>query len=545
MPRSRTSRSAPSARRLALAGVAAASLLATAGVVAPQQMLAASRPARRSAARQPVIRHVVEIMLENHTFDALFGHFPGADGIPANVEFPNPDTNYTATPLRPITAPANVGDTVDMDHNRAAEIMAMDYRPTQLAGGKGFFTGIVPSNSFAPGQAAWKMNYYTTFPYNGVASITNFPPSLLPNETALARDFALADRNFQPAIGPTQPNRIYAVAATAKGWISDTPPPHTLPIRTVFDELQAHGRSWEIYQGDYDGPPPTPEGAGFVTHWNPAWYTPILADKHLWSHVANTSAFLTALAQGRLPSFSFVVPTWLYSEHPPTDIELGDAWIGQLLQAIMHSPQWRSTAVFITYDEGGGEWDHVSPPIAFRYGYGTRTPMVVVSPWVRPGIIRATTTNMSILSFMQHLWHMPALNRLNARQNDLLGDFDFHQTPLAPITLPNVPPVTLEASGPGQNFAATPGAPYSIQVQAKNAGLSDVTSLSGPLSVTVVPPAGVPAPSVPAGLDLTDGQASFTMTFPVAGYYRLLLRGPDGSLGWVTIDNGVGNDSTP
>lgn len=526
--------------RTTLAAFATASLVA-AGVFHPF----GSSARTRAASNQPKIRHVIEIMLENHTFDALFGHFPGANGIPGNATFPNPSTDYAGTPVAPITAPGNVGDTVDMDHNRSAEIMAMDYRPAELAGGTGYYTGLVPSSAFAAGRSRWEMNYYTVFPYNGLASITNFPPSLLPNEWDLAEHLALADRNFQPAIGPTQPNRIYAVAATAAGWISDDPPPSTLPIQTIFNELQDHGRSWEIYQGDYDGPPPTPEGEGFVTHWNPAWYTPILQNQHLWSNVANTSAFGEALRNGTLPNFSFVVPTWPYSEHPPTDIQLGDAWIGQLVEAVMHSRYWHSTAIFITYDEGGGEWDHVSPPIAFRYGYGTRTPMVVISPWVRPRIMRATTTNMSILSFMQRLWGMPPLNRLNAMQNDLLSWFDFAGKPVQPISLPDVPRYTLQAAGPGQNFDPTAGVPYAISVQAKDMGLTDVTSLSGPLEVRVVGPTGVQAPSLPSDLGLADGAATFTVTFPADGYYRLLLSGPDGSRGWVTMDVGVSNDSMP
>ncbi|CAB1128074.1 Phosphoesterase [Candidatus Hydrogenisulfobacillus filiaventi] len=509
---------------------------------------AVPQPARasRPPAGHPPIRHVIEIMLENHTFDNLFGRFPGADGVPAGVKLPNPDTNYVAPPVSPAPAPANEGDTVDINHNRAAEIMMMDYRPPLLAGGRGYFRGFGPGNAFQPGAPGWKMNYYTTDPQNSLASITLFGPHNLPDEWFLARHFVLADRNFQPAIGPTQPNRIYAVAAAADGWISDSPPSQTLRIRTIFDQLSARGLSWRIYQGDYNGPPPAPEGQGFVTHWNPAWYTPILRNRHLWNHVRNTAALLPAIEGGHLPNFSFVVPTWLYSEHPPTDIRLGDAWLGQVVEAVMHSRYWDSTAIFVTYDEGGGYWDHVPPPLAFRYGYGTRTPLVIISPYVRPGVYSRTTTNISILAFMQHLWGLPPLNALNARSNDLMSAFDFRQRPLPPVSLPSVPPVTLEMAGPGENVVAVPGVPFTLTMKAKTPGLVTDTTLTGPVILTVTGPAGLKAPvSVPTSVGLQAGKGAFTAVFPVAGYYRITAQGPRGSRGWVTVDVGVGAGTAP
>ncbi len=526
------------------AGLATSALVAiVAGTGSAGQLVSDTSAASVPGGSAP-IKHVIEIMMENHTFDNLFGHFPGANGIPSGTKLPNPSSNYVDPAVAPIAAPANVGDTVDLNHNRSAEIMDMNYRPGLLAGGTGYFTGFTESNSFAPGTAGWKMDYYTVNPENSLASITTFSRSVIPNEWALASRYALADRNFQPAIGPTQPNRIYAVASSTAGWVSDSPPPKTLPLSTIFDQLESKNLSWKIYQGDYQAPPPAAEGAGFVTHWNPAWYTPVLKDKQLWSNVANTSAFAQDLANGNLPNFSFIVPTWLYSEHPPTDIQLGDAWLGQLVSEVMKSKYWSSTAIFITYDEGGGYWDHVSPPLAMRFGYGTRTPMVIVSPWVRPGIISRTTTNISILSFMQALWKMPPLNALNAKQYNLVSSFDFHQRPAPPLSLPDVPVYTLELSGQGQSFSALPGQPFAVTMEAKSVGLVDAASLSGPVSISVVPPAGVVEPAVQP-VDLVDGSASFSLTFPAAGYYRVLLNGPSGSVGWATFDVAVNDQSAP
>ena len=496
------------------------------------------------------IRHVVEIMLENHTYDNLFGNYPGTNGIPLHVELPNPNTNYTSPPVTPTMAGPNEGDSVDINHNRAAEIMMMDYRPQgPLSEGSGYYTGpLLPANVPSPSQSDqpnWRMNYFTADPQNSWASITEFGQSWLPNEWALAQHFTLADHNFQPAIGPTQPNRIYAIAASADKWISDSPPPKTLPIKTVFDQLSHHHLSWKIYQGDYNGPPPAQEGTGFVTHWNPAWYTPILQNKNMWANVQNTGQFITAVDNNQLPNFSFVVPAWLYSEHPPTDISLGDAWLGQVVTAIMNSPEWQSTAIFVTYDEGGGYWDHLPPPVVGQFGYGTRTPMVIISPWVHSKIFTPVTTNMSILSFMDRLWHIRPLNPLNARQNDLMAAFDFHQQPKAPIVLPLAPPYTLQIADPQENLSATPAQPITLQILAKTPGLTNATQLTGPLTLNVETPPGSGAVTMPNQITLNGGQAQVSVTFPSPGYYRIIAHGPDGSMGWATMDVGVSAATPP
>ena len=99
------------------------------------------------------------------------------------------------------------------------------------------------------------------------------------------------------------------------------------------------------------------------------------------------------------------------------------------MNAVAHSQYWDSTAIFVTYDEGGGFWDHVAP--SYASGYGTRTPMIIISPYARKGVFHEQTTNVSILSFMQQLWGLPPLTALNARQNDLMSAFNFGQAPLA------------------------------------------------------------------------------------------------------------------
>lgn len=434
------------------------------------------------------IRHVIEIMLENHTFANLF---------PAYVNVP-----ATRTRIVPVPATANEGDVQGgINNSRAAEIRAMDDQP-----GKGYL-----------------MDGYTKPPY-GVSAITTFGASFDPDLQYLAHGYEFGDRNFQPVIAPTRPNIMMALNGTAHGWYYNRRDPHPQAWHSIFDELTDYGQSWKIYLGV-----PT------WRHPRSSWYQ-LVPPGHR-ADVTTATRFYTDLASGGLPRFSFVRPGFGYSEEPREDITQGDAWLGQLVRAVARSRYWRSTAVFITYDEGGGFWDPLPPSVSS--GYGTRTPFVIISPWARPGIYRRTSTNVSILSFMQHLWGMPPLTRLNARQNDLASAFDFRQQALPRPQPPVVPSATIGFHGrslASEVRTVHPDHWLRIYLDAETRGLSLSAAISGPLTLTVLPPKRV---RVPDGLvrrtALVAGRAMVRMRFPAPGYYRIEASGPDGSVGWTTV----------
>jgi phospholipase C len=499
--------SAGAALLLAASGLAAAAALpASAGT---------SRPAGGSAGPTSPVKHVIEIMIENHTFDNLFGSFAGADGIPANVSMLNPNAYFDSEPsVSPVWATPNEGDVQGgINNSTVAEQMAMDYQP-----GRGYL-----------------MDHYTVFPQDGMSAITEFGPQFDPNQQYLAHTYELADHNFQPVIAPTQPNVMTALNGTDHGWVyNNLEPGATQPWNSIFDELTAHDRTWKIY---YALPPSVLDG----TIWDqiiPSGYA---------QDLTTATQFFTDLSDGNLPDFSFVRPGVGYSTEPPEDVEEGDAWIGQLVNAVAQSPYWNSTAIFITYDEGGGFWDHVAP--SYSNGYGTRTPMIIISPYARRGVFHQQTTNVSILSFMQHLWGLPPLTPLNARQNDLMGAFDFSQAPLPAPAVPAAPTDTLAFHGAtilNDIGTPSPGSSLAINLLAESGGLTQDISLNGPVQLTVTPPPGVAAPpNFPSSVTMTGGEASFTVKFPTAGYYRLAATGPGGSQGWVTVDVGVTPDTAP
>ncbi|HWG01822.1 MAG TPA: alkaline phosphatase family protein [Trebonia sp.] len=503
-------------KRFLVAGVVP--LLAVATAVTSAAAATAPPRGKPPAAGSPgsPIKHVIEIMIENHSFDNLFGGFPGADGIPANASFLNPSAYYDSAPdVSPVYATPNEGDVQGaINNSRVAEQMAMDYVP-----GKGY-----------------QMDHYTTFPQDGMSAITEFGPGFDPDEQYLASNFELADHNFQPVIAPTQPNVMAALNGTARDWYyNNLEPGSTPPWNSVFDELSAHNRSWKIY---YALPPSVLDG----TIWDQIIPSGDSAD------LTTGDQFFTDIAGGTLPDFSFVRPGVGYSTEPPEDIGQGDAWVGQLVNAVARSKYWDSTAIFVTYDESGGFWDHVAP--SYASGYGARTPMIIISPYARKQVFHQQTTNVSILSFMQDLWRLPPLTALNARQDNLMSAFDFRQPALAAPTMPVAPADTLAFHGSGGILTdiATPGVNGSlaINLEAETGGLSLDDTVNGPVKLTLTPPSGVSVPSsFPASETLVNGQVNFSVKFATAGYYRIEAQGPNGGVGWVTVDVGVNPNTAP
>ena len=516
-------------RRASISVWAAAVALTVAGSVAVAVAVAAGRPghavtsprlpgiphgARSGGAIRSPITHVVEIMLENHTFDDLFGSLPGADGIPAGTTLPNPNESYdSAAPVAPIVAGPNQGSVgPTLNNGRRVEYMAMDRQP----------------------NGRFAMDDYTEIPADGLASITTFPPSEDPNLQFLATHYALAQHNFQPEVAPTQPNVTSALAGDSDGWYFNNQAPAGDTYHTIFDELQAAGRSWKIFYGV----PPSLLAGSIWDQYQPAGAT---------DGLVGTDQFIADAAAGALPNFSFVRPGFGYSQESPEDLSQGDAWLGQLVHAVMSGPDWASTAIFLTYDEGGGFWDHVSPPQPDSAGYGTRTPLVVVSPYVRQGLISQTTTNLSVLSFTQRLFGLPTLDRANALAPSLLADFDFDRPAPAPQLPPVSPPDTLrmsEGSGYSLTYTARPGSTITVNLLANDAGLDQDSSLDEPVSLTATGPPNAAAATVPGSVQVSGGAASFKARFPTAGYWRIKATGPDGSLGWVTFAVGT-NAETP
>jgi phospholipase C len=200
---------------------------------------------------------------------------------------------------------------------------------------------------------------------------------------------------------------------------------------TIGDRLSAKHVSWAWYSGGWNDALAGHAGPLFQFHHQPFIYFANYADGSpaKAEHLKDEQDFLAALASGRLPAVSFVKPYGLDNEHPGyTDLVTGENHVAQLIDAVRASPHWNHTAIIITYDENGGFWDHVAPPVADRWGPGSRVPAIVISPFARKGHVdhhRYDTT--SILALIEHRWGLAPLSSRDAAADPLSGAFDFGQ----------------------------------------------------------------------------------------------------------------------
>ena len=299
--------------------------------------------------------------------------------------------------------------------------------------------------------------------------------SVVPTLWSLADTYAMSDMTFESGSTASWGSHIQLVAATLDGFVGDQPfhatpgtgcdshgeaywvasaggqqqlVPSCIPnkhgngpyrkspvpyVPTIMDSMEAARLPWHIYA-------PGKKNAGYGWAICPTFYECLggpQADK-----VRQPHDFARDAAKGTLPSLSLVIPYFNDSQHPGYSLIRGDNWIAQNVAAVMNGPDWDSTAIFITYDDCGCYYDPVRPP----EGAGIREPMLIVSPYAKAGFVDHTTAlHASLLAFTEHVFGLPPLNAEDANAYDYADAFDFGQSPLAPIELPQheVPPSSI------------------------------------------------------------------------------------------------------
>jgi phospholipase C len=277
----------------------------------------------------------------------------------------------------------------------------------------------------------------------------------------------MADRYFCSVLSQTFPNRFYLLAGTSFGHIrNDFPSGGTdYAQRTIFNVLDEAGISWKIYYGQF------PFALLFSYVRDPARA----------GHLVPVEQFMTDAHAGTLPHVSFVDPSFLASanvetdEHPPSNIQVGQAFVSSVVGAFLESPQWAHGALFLTYDEHGGYFDHVPPPPActpddtepmLESGdtpghfdrYGIRVPFVAVSPYARKHYVsHRVYDHTSILRFIETRFDLPALTRRDANADPLLRLFKLSRPAFA--TPPTLPPATIDPAQRDACNAAPPPSP--------------------------------------------------------------------------------------
>ena len=360
-------------------------------IIAPAGAAAAD-----SVAPKTPIRHFIVLMQENHSFDNYFGTYPGADGIP-------PGTCVPVDPSKgpePCVKPFHIGGRPiqDLDHNDSTGILSLN-------GGR--MDGFVKAQNIRGWSGELAMGYYDDRD--------------LPFHWNVADRYVLFDRMFTSAQGGSFLNHVYWVAA-GPGDSTGSVPPEGLRVTTIFDRLQEAGVSWKFYVENYDpainyrtmGALENPNRASQAV-WVPLLTIPrFIDDPELSSHIVDSTQYFIDLSEGTLPEVAYIVPSGR-SEHPPGSLVAGQRFIRGLVNALMASSYWDSSAFMYTYDDWGGWYDHVRPPRRDAYGNGFRVPALLVSAYARPHFIDHTTLDFtSIVKFIYENWGLRPMGRLDA-----------------------------------------------------------------------------------------------------------------------------------
>jgi phospholipase C len=418
----------------------------------------------------------VVILQENRSFDAYFGTYPGAEGIPMSggtptVCAPDPVANSCVKPFH---------NTADKD---AGGPHGARNAVDDIAGGN--MNGFVGELEHAQTGCAKKLTILCAAgPSPDVMGYMD--QREIPNYWAYARNFVLQDHMYEPNASWSLPAHLWLVS----GWaaICSNPsnpmscksdinrpglPTQADPAPYAWTDLTylmyKHGVSWAYYISNGTEPDcqddsvltckPVRQTSTAPSIWNPLPGFSDVTEDGQRSNIQSGDRFFTAAKNGTLPQVSWVIPSGKVSEHPPNLVSAGQSYVTKVINAAMSGPEWSSTAIFLAWDDWGGFFDHVTPPVVDGNGYGLRVPGLVISPYARQGFVDHQTLSFdAYLKFIEDDFLGgdridPASDgrpdsRPNVRENDgglgdLTADFDFGRAPRAPLILPVNPTTDL------------------------------------------------------------------------------------------------------
>jgi len=460
------------------------------------------------------------IQQENRSFDSYFGTFPGADGIPMKNGKPsvcvdNPETGACVAPyvdhadVNGGGPHAAVNATADVNGGKMNGFIAQ-----AQFGRKGCLILTDPACTDSPKPDA--MGYHVG--------------SDIPNYWTYAKDFVLQDHMFEPNASWSLPAHLFLVSEWSAYCTEEDNPSscvnalQTRPVERPQNAPAVYGGeagpknsgvsaerpnkavvagqpdyawtdltyllhrdhvSWGYYvvsgtEPDCENPAAetcagVSQNASTPGIWNPLpWFDTVRAD-HQLGNIEDVDNFYSAAKRGTLPAVSWVTPSGEVSEHPPAPVSYGQSYVTSLINAVMHSPDWSSTAIFLAWDDWGGFYDHVVPPSVDVNGYGLRVPGMVISPYAKQGYIDHQTLSFDAYDkfieddFLQGQRLNPATDgrpdpRPDVRENEkILGnlenDFDFSQSPRPPLVLPVHPKTTLTGTPTPSQVSAAAKAP--------------------------------------------------------------------------------------
>ena len=327
------------------------------------------------------IKRVVYLMLENRSFDNLFGRFPGAERHHGRRGQRQGAAAHRLPGLAARRPPARPRRRAQLPERREARRVL---------------------------RGAW----------GAVYGYSQFHEPQIPNYYHWAREYALSDNFFASALGPSYPNHYYYIAGESGGVLDN---PENISARqegdkiykswgcdaigddvfvftkdaagnlnkhdtcftfnTVGEQLSEAGVDWAYYSADWGQP-------GYF--WNAYnGIESVFHDESYWNaHVRPVDRIVHDIRANRLPAVTWITPRFELSDHPPYSTSFSHNWVTDIVNAIMTSDMWEHTAMFVTWDEWGGFYDHVPPPAVDDIGLGFRVPLLTISPYARRGVDR-------------------------------------------------------------------------------------------------------------------------------------------------------------
>lgn len=418
------------------------------------------------------IQHIIVIMQENRSFDQYFGTYPGADGIPMQNGVPTVCVNDLKTSQ--CVKPYHDAQDVNAGGPHAAASAKTDIDGGKMDGFIQAFRGAQKTckNPDTPGCAAGQAP--DVMGWHDAREI--------PNYWAYAQNFVLQDKMFEPNASWSLPSHLFLVSGwsaycTRPGDVTscvnalDGPPSklNTSKNDYAWTDLtylmhQAN-ISWAYYLTEGSEPDcaddamlcqAKPQSKKVSGIWNPLPAFDTVKQDNQLANIQTVDKFFAAAKDGTLPAVSWVVPENKVSEHPPASVHIGQAYVTSLVNAVMQGPDWNSTAIFLTWDDWGGFYDHVAPPVVDQNGYGLRVPAMVISAYARQGFIDHQTLSFdAYLKFIEDDFlggqrldpktdgrpdPRPTVREAVAQLGDLTQDFDFTQSPRPNLVLSENPP---------------------------------------------------------------------------------------------------------
>lgn len=464
-------------RAVGMLSLSLLALQAACGSEEDDQVEEASQNVEVKGALRQVKRFVI-IYMENHSFDNLYGEFPGAEGLAAaanpeqvdaerrvlaSLSFPKNDEGSTSPfpkslPNRPFAIE---------DHMNASD-KTRDLHHLFFTEQKQIHRGKMDRFAFWSDAKALSMGFYHTMS--------------LPVPKVVV-DFTLLDHFHHAAFGGSFLNHQWLIAARTPvfpnapsrmlndpdklepgdgenevledgsvvntSWSVQSPHPYfrvssdkLVPPQkhdTIGDRLSEANIDWFWYSGGWDAAmaesdgkleadaPEGPKTLDFQYHHQPfVYFERYKKGSPGRAHLRDEKKFFQHAKEGRLPIVSFVKPVGIDNEHPGyADVLSGDTHLLELIQAVMKGPQWNETAIIVAYDENGGFWDHVAPPTIDEWGPGTRVPAFVISPFARKRFVDHTVYDTtSILATIEHKFNLRPLSKRDAAATDLSAAFE-------------------------------------------------------------------------------------------------------------------------